>query len=257
MRKKRNRLILAAVITVSTAAIFLALVYFKIISLTGVWAAKYEIQGVDVSHYQGEIDWQQIQDAPVQFAFIKATEGSSHIDQRFAYNWQEAAKTDMCIGAYHFFSFDSPPRTQAELFIQTVGSLSGKLPPVVDVEYYGDKEKDPPDVEETVDQIKEMLAILEQHYEKKPILYTTVPVYHRYIQGQFEEYPLWIRNVYYTPDLDLDRTWMFWQYSDSTVMDGYQGKEKYIDRNVFHGTKEELDQLLATPSASPSRICVS
>ena len=86
MRKKRNCLILAAVITVSTAAIFLALVYFKIISLTGVWAAKYEIQGVDVSHYQGEIDWQQIQDAPVQFAFIKATEGSSHIDQRFAYN---------------------------------------------------------------------------------------------------------------------------------------------------------------------------
>lgn len=244
VHKKRKRWMMAAAIVVCAAVVFLALVWFKIISVTDFWAGKYEVHGVDVSHYQGEIDWQQFSQSQMQFAFIKATEGSSHIDERFLYNWQEASKTDMRIGAYHFFSFDSPPRTQAELFIQTVGTLSGKLPPVVDVEYYGDKEKNPPDVEETVGQIKEMFAILEQHYGKKPILYTTVPVYHRYIQGKFEEYPLWIRNVYYTPELDLDRTWMFWQYSDSAVMDGYQGKEKFIDRNVFHGTQAELDQLL-------------
>lgn len=244
MRRKRKRLKLAAAITVSAAAVLLVLIWCKIISLTGVWAKNYEVQGIDVSHYQGEIDWQKIQDAQMQFAFIKATEGSSHIDECFAYNWREAAKTDMCIGAYHFFSFDSPPQTQAELFIQTVGTLSGKLPPVVDVEYYGDRQKNPPDEKETVDHLKEMLGILENQYGKKPILYTTYAVYHKYIRGQFARYPLWIRNVYYTPDLDLDRAWMFWQYSDSTVMEGYQGTEKYMDRNVFHGTKEELDLLL-------------
>ncbi len=244
MRKKRKRLILAAAIAVSAAVVLLALIWYKIISLTGVWAERFEVQGVDVSHYQGEIDWQKIQDAQMQFAFIKATEGSSHIDACFAYNWREAAKTDMRIGAYHFFSFDSPPQTQAELFIQTVGTLSGKLPPVVDVEFYGDKEKDPPDEGETAENVKEMLDILERQYGNKPILYTTYAVYDKYIRGRFEEYPLWIRNVYYTPDFDLDRKWMFWQYADSTEMEGYQGKEKYIDRNVFHGTKEELDQLL-------------
>ena len=166
MRRKRKRLKLAAAITVSAAAVLLVLKWGKIISLTGVWAKNYEVQGIDVSHYQGEIDWQKIQDAQMQFAFIKATEGSSHIDECFAYNWREAAKTDMRIGAYHFFSFDSPPQTQAELFIQTVGTLSGKLPPVVDVEYYGDRQKNPPDEKETVDHLKVMLGILENQYGK-------------------------------------------------------------------------------------------
>lgn len=241
---KRKRWMMAAAIVACAAVVFLVLVWFKIISVTDFWADQYEVHGVDVSHYQGEIDWQQFSQSQMQFAFIKATEGSSHIDERFPYNWQEASKTDMRIGAYHFFSFDSPPRTQAELFIQTVGTLAGKLPPVVDVEYYGEKESDPPDVDETVENVKEMLDILEKQYGRKPILYTTYPVYRKYMRGRFEEYPLWIRNVYYTPDLDLDREWTFWQYSDSAVMDGYQGKEKFIDRNVFHGTQAELDQLL-------------
>ena len=73
--------------------------------------------------------------------FIKATEGSSFVDEHFAYNYAEARKTDLAVGAYHFFSYDSPGAAQAENFINTVAPHAGMLPPVIDVEFYGDKEK--------------------------------------------------------------------------------------------------------------------
>ncbi len=85
----------------------------------------------------------------MDFAFIKATEGSSNVDEYFKANWTNAQNSGLVIGAYHFFSFDSSAETQAENYIATVGNLNGKLPPAIDFEYYGDKEKSPPDVEST------------------------------------------------------------------------------------------------------------
>lgn len=78
-----------------------------------------------------------------------------HIDEKFEVNWQEASKTNVKIGAYHFFSFDSPGKEQAEWFIDSVGNLSGKLPPVVDIEYYGNKEANPPDEETVIENLQE------------------------------------------------------------------------------------------------------
>lgn len=100
---------------------------------------QYPVSGIDLSHYQGEVDWPVLAQQNIMFAYIKATEGSSHTDARFAYNWEESGKTDLAAGAYHFFSFDSSGDTQADHFIHTVGNRSGMLPPAVDVEYYADK----------------------------------------------------------------------------------------------------------------------
>ena len=212
------------------------------------FAQKYKVLGVDVSHYQGDIDWNTLAGQGISFAFIKATEGSSHVDEYFYDNWQAASRTNLAIGAYHFFSFDSPARTQAELYIHTAGGLSGKLAPVIDVEYYGDKAHNPPDKETVTAELKEMLSLLEEYYGVKPILYTTYTVYHRYIKGEFEEYPLWIRNVYYPPIADLKEKWTFWQYTDTAVLEGYSGVEQYIDMNAFCGSFEELEKyIIALP----------
>ena len=219
------------------------LIISKRIAITPYFASRYEVQGIDLSHYQGEVDWDQLRQSGISFAFIKATEGSRTVDERFSENWQNAAGTGLCIGAYHFFSFDSPAEDQAALYKNTVGNLDGRLPPVLDVEYYGKKEKNPPEREKTIAEIQKLLDLLEIEYQVKPILYTTYPVYHRYIQDNFDSYPLWIRNVYYKPGFDIGRDWLFWQYSDTSVMEGYQGEEPYIDRNVFAGSKEELKNL--------------
>lgn len=242
MKKKRYALILIlAVLSVVFAGILLI---NKIIKINPFFAGRYELRGIDVSHYQGVIDWEKLAEQELDFAFIKATEGSSYLDECFYDNWQAAGKTDLYIGAYHFFSFDSEGKNQAEFFINTVGNLEGKLSPVVDVEFYGDKAYNPPEKEAVVTQLGEMLSALEEHYQVKPIIYTTYTVYNQYIKGDFQEYPLWIRNVYYPPDVTLRGAWSFWQYMDTAVLEGYSGTEKYIDMNVFRGTKEELEMLL-------------
>lgn len=219
----------------------------KVIKINAIWANQYSVQGIDVSHYQGDIDWKTIEEQGIDFAYIKATEGSSSIDEKFAVNWQEAAETKMLVGAYHFFSFDSAGKTQAENYINTVGALDGKLIPVVDVEYYGNKEQNPPEKEQVIAELTDMLFLLEQEYGAKPMIYTTYKVYYKYLAGEFEEYPLWIRDVYLTPDITLHDKWTLWQYSDTAVLDGYSGVEKYIDRNVFMGNEDELE-LLVVPA---------
>lgn len=199
---------------------------------------KYPVMGVDVSNYQGDICWKDFEQQNVSFAFIKATEGSGFIDGSAAYNLSESAKTDIIVSAYHFFSFDSPGETQAENYISVVRPEDIDMPPVVDIEYYGNKKDNKPSAEETEKILRPLLEKLEQHYGVKPIIYTTLPVYNRYIKDVFSDsYPLWIRNIWCEPQL-ID--WKFWQYSDHGELYGFNGEEKYIDLNVYNGSEEEF-----------------
>ena len=205
-------------------------------------AEGYAVRGVDVSHYQGTIDWEILAGEDIEFAFIKATEGSGHVDTGFYENWSAANATELKVGAYHFFSFDSPAETQARLYIETVGALSGNLIPVVDIEFYGDKFSNPPKEEEIVAELKTMLALLEEEYGVKPMVYTTYTFYYKYLDGELDGYPLWIRNVYFSPNLNMRGDWTFWQYTDQAILEGYSGAEEHIDLNVFYGSLEELDE---------------
>lgn len=226
------------------------LIFTKRLNVNQYFASRYELRGVDVSSYQGEIDWHLLASQNIDFAFIKATEGSTHQDPKFESNWKAAAETDIAVGAYHFFSFDSPGSTQAAWFIKNMGDLSGKLVPVVDVEYYGDKAHNPPAKEEVTENLQTCLSILEEEYGKKPIIYTTYKIYRRYIKDNFSDYPLWIRNVYYPPNLDMAGRWQFWQYRDTAVLEGYIGKEKCIDLNVFYATAREFESYLISDTCN-------
>ncbi|MBQ1464566.1 MAG: glycosyl hydrolase family 25 [Ruminococcus sp.] len=200
--------------------------------------AKYPIFGVDVSHYQGDIDWSALERQGVRFTFIKATEGSGHIDESVRENLADSAKTGIKRSCYHFFSFDSPGETQAQNFISVVGADEIDMPPVVDIEYYGDKALNKPTQEETEAILSPLLEQLEAYYGCKPIIYTTLPMYIRYIRSGFTDYPLWIRSVTFEPDL---MNWKFWQYDDTGQLYGYFGEESCIDFNVYNGTEREFE----------------
>lgn len=243
--KKKCCFFAAAFLTAAAAlAVTGTQILRKKICINPMIASRYEVRGVDVSHYQGTIDWEKLAGQNLDFAMIKATEGSGHVDECFLENWRAAEKTGLCLGAYHFFSFDSEGHRQAESFIDTVGSLDGKFAPVIDVEYYGGKSSNPPKKADVVENLKSMLDVLEQHYQVKPIIYTTYTVYNEYIKGEFEDYPLWVRSIYCPPAFLFGNSWSFWQYMDTAVLEGYEGAEKYIDMNVFKGTKEELERLI-------------
>lgn len=219
---------------------------------------RYEVWGVDVSSYQGEVDWSTLRSQGVDFAFIKATEGSGTTDAYFARNWEDAQAAGVLAGAYHFFSYDSPGETQADNFIAQVPVTAGALPPVVDVEFYGDKAQRPPEREAVKEILDPLLERLESRYGQKPILYVTYRTYELYIQGEYENYPLWVTRPMLAP---MDKDWNFWQYSHSARLEGYNGKEKHIDLNVFRGSREELEDMRAAevpaypdPSVYPDPI---
>ncbi|MCK0117545.1 lysozyme [Isoptericola sp. S6320L] len=229
----------AGVLVVAVAA---ALVWEGVLWPNRLAADDYDVRGVDVSAYQGEIDWPVLAEQDLDFAFIKATEGSSHVDERFAANWAGAQETDLLVGAYHFLSFESPGAGQAAHLIEQVPAAPGTLPPVVDVEYYGDFAADPPSVTELRGILDPMLDALEEHYGAPPIIYTTQEVREVYLGAEYDRYPLWIRSVALTPEVPR-RDWEFWQYSDRDVLDGYAGEETHIDMNVFDGSLEDLRAL--------------
>ena len=237
--KRIRRIALGLLILLTAAVAALALLRWRGLLLLPqeptpqVW----EVFGVDVSAYQGEVDWVRLAEQGVDFAFCKATEGSGYADATFPRNWAGAQAAGVMVGAYHFFSYDSPGETQADNFIAQVPVTPGALPPVVDIEFYGDKLQNPPEREEVRAILDPLLERLEAHYGQKPILYVTYRSYALYIRGEYRDYPLWVSRPLLAP---LDKAWTFWQYSHSARLEGYRGSEERIDLNVFRGSMEEL-----------------
>lgn len=224
--------------------LFGILIYQRKIIVNRPSKEEYPVRGVDVSYYQGKIDWQILAQEDIDFAFIKATEGSSHVDIKFEENWEQSGKTGLKRGAYHFFSFESSGKAQAEHFISVVPKTAGDLAPVVDIEFYGDRFHNRPDVEKTRRELQSLLDTLEAHYGTAPVIYATESSYSAYVRGAFDRYPLWIRNVYFSPNMGMPGKWTFWQYDSEAKLQGYSGEEEYIDLNVFYGSEKEWDKFL-------------
>lgn len=201
-------------------------------------ADEYPVRGIDISYYQGEINWNELaEDDHVSFAFIKATEGSNHQDERFTENWNNARKAGVYVGAYHFISFESSPETQAENFISIVPKQANSLPPVLDLELYNEEiMMDPPSKEKVHEVLDILSAKLEEYYEVKPIIYTSSSLYFKYLMGSYGSYDLWISNTSCEPFSD----WAFWQYSFEGMLPGFAMDNIPVDLNVFNGSEQDF-----------------
>ena len=187
----------------------------------------------------------KLKEQNIEFIYIKATEGSGSQDNRFVENWENAKKAGLLSGAYHFFSYDSKGETQAENFIKTVGSnMNGRLIPVVDVEYYGDKEQNPPEKEDVIRELSIYLKMLENEYGVKPMIYTRADICRKYLKGEFDEYKKWISSLYTPLSWNYQDDWYIWQYLNRGELEGYTGGEKYIDLNVFNKDKNIEDLIV-------------
>lgn len=201
----------------------------------------YEIRGIDISHYQGDVDWDQLQNAmiekcPIRFIVMKATEGSSKIDPSFKYNFRQALEYGYIRGAYHFWSNRSSARQQAYFFLNNVPLESGDLPPVLDVEH---KPKDK-SVEDFQQDILTWLHIVEDKYHVKPIIYTYYKFKKQYLDTPvFDDYPYWIAH-YYVDKIEYQGEWKFWQHTDAGKLPGIKG---YVDFNIYNGSFYDLKKL--------------
>jgi lysozyme len=210
----------------------------------------YPIHGIDVSKYQGEIDWNAVANSGVKFAWIKATEGGDHLDERFQANWQGAKLAGIPHGAYLFAYWCRAPMDEAVWFEQNVPVETDALPPVLDVEPTPDSRTCRRRLERdaTIADMKVMLEEMERHFGKRPIIYTSVDFYRAILAGgAFADYPIWVRSTKHNPAVPYgDRDWKFWQYrADGTV----PGIEGYVDRNAFAGDQTQWQAFLAAQPA--------
>lgn len=197
----------------------------------------FSVHGIDVSHYQQQVDWQKVAGQGVEFAFIKATEGRTFQDSLFCKNWDAMKNAGIKRGAYHFFRPGTPAADQAQHFIQTIDLAHGDLPPVLDVEVMDGY---PDSV--LLDGVKEWLRIVEEKYLVKPVLYTNQRFFNQHFAENLHGYPVWIArySAWRTPNLDEGHSWRFWQYGNRGRLVGIEGD---VDFNVFNGSRSDLDQL--------------
>lgn len=200
---------------------------------------QFNIRGMDVSHHQGQIKWDQISPNKIQFVYIKASEGGDYRDPRFQDNWLAAREQGLWVGAYHVFRLCRDGQLQAENFIRTVPNKANSLPPVMDLEYdsacLSHMQK-----EALLKQIKVMHDRLQKHYGKTPVIYTTPNFYHMILIGSFQKTPIWIRSYQAQPQLK-DREWTFWQHSNQGKI---KGIDTAVDLNVFQGNAQAWQDFL-------------
>lgn len=202
------------------------------------------LPGIDVSHWQGTVDWQRVAGDGVAFAFIKATEGGDYVDPQFVANWDGAARAGVLRGAYHFFRPQTDAAAQAQQFLRTVGVRAGDLPPVLDVEV-----TDGRSAAQIAAGVRTWLEIVESATGRRPILYTRASFWTAQMGAGFGAYPLWVAHygaVEPAVPSGWDR-WTFWQHSDAGRVAGISGD---VDLNWFAGDAADLQAFARTGASA-------
>lgn len=209
-------------------------------------AAPCTYNGIDISHHQGEIDWKKVSaDTCLQFVYIKATEGATHCDTRYANNILAARSHDLLVGSYHYFTMGSNPEEQMENFKKMVAKDSQDLIPMIDVELYKNKKgyhigkyyvKNKKHRAAIVKNLGRLLSLFEKEYGVKPMIYCTPNSYNKLIKDNFEGYKLYVGR-YTATDSGVPNT-TIWQYSENGTINGIS---KDCDIAKFtNGTIEDI-----------------
>jgi lysozyme len=177
------------------------------------------LPGIDVSHYQGEVDWQAVALSGVRFAFIKATDGSDDVDPRFARNWAGARAAGIVRGAYHFLRPGLDAKRQAAHLLSVVAMDDMALPPALDVEI-----TDGLDAAALQDGIGAWLETVRSALGCRPVVYTDPSFWRSSVAADFSGYPLWLACYDSEPEVPPSwQAWTFWQHNDAGEVNGIPG----------------------------------
>jgi GH25 family lysozyme M1 (1,4-beta-N-acetylmuramidase) len=209
-------------------------------ALTRACATAGTLRGIDVSYYQGTIDWDRVKDDGVEFAFIRVSDGLANPDSKFARNWAEAKRVGLRRGAYQYFRPNRDATAQADLLLGRMGALeAGDLPPVIDVETSGGLSS-----RSVASRVHTWLDHVESQTGVTPIIYTGPYFWRDSVGGPSfgAEHPLWV--AHYTTGCPLVpnpwNKWTFHQFTESGRVSGISGG---VDTNRFDGTAADLDAL--------------
>lgn len=204
----------------------------------------HQVHGIDISRWQGDINWGQVRGAGISFVMIKATEGGDHSDPMFQRYWREAGAARIPRGAYHYYYFCRSGAEQAAWFIRNVPRERGALPPVIDLEWTNSRtcpRRPPP--HEIKREAEIFMQIVGQHYGQRPLIYTTVDFYKDNQLGTMRA-EFWLRSVADHPRARYPgQRWTFWQYTGTGSVPGIRGD---VDLNAFVGSSADWARWLQT-----------
>lgn len=242
-KKKKSNNKLKSITLVSTLIILsLALGYYfykkSIIANTFKENSKYQVKGIDVSHHNPILDWAEVKRQNINFTYIKATEGITHDDRNYPYNYKLAKENNIKIGSYHFYNFGISGREQAKHFIRIAKCHSGDLIPAIDVEH---SPANPYSTDTTFIKsvIKELLVMeneLYEYYGVHPIIYTNTDCYKLYIKNFFPNNLIWISSLNKEPNENI-KNWIIWQFTHTGELNGIVGD---LDLNYFRYNFDDL-----------------
>ncbi|MEP5154674.1 GH25 family lysozyme [Planktotalea sp.] len=209
--------------------------------------ATFPVHGIDAARFQGQMNWRQIRQEGVRFAWLKATEGGDLLDPEFKANWRAAKRARVPVGAYHFYYFCTDPDTQAKWFIKNVPRLRGGLPPVLDLEWnpFSPTCTLRPPAAEVRRVTKRFTDIVERHYQTRVVVYTALDFWEANNVAQYKR-DFWLRSTAkHVEQRFTYRDWRFWQYTSTGVINGI---EKEVDINCFNGTEAKWKSWLSSRS---------
>ena len=212
---------------------------------------NWDKQGIDVSHYQGEIDWERVaNETNIKFVYIKATEGSSHKDTLYHRNTEQARRAGIAVGSYHYFHPNVPVAVQYNNFMSLVDPSTQDLIPVIDIEEKGRKPS-----KQICDSLDKFSSMVLAQWGTRPIIYTHQRFYNYLLQRSFDDHILWIARygAYQfkpTPSLEDDRECTIWQYSNRGVVEGIKG---FVDLNTLDEGVNINDIMLKRRFRKPNR----
>lgn len=189
------------------------------------------LHGLDMSHYQGRISWQDVASDPHSgYIYLKATEGASLVDDTYEYNFREARKVGLKVGSYHFFRANVSAKEQFENFMSVVDKSKQDLLPLIDVEILPRGIS----IYQFHARLEDFLKMVEKEFGKKPMIYTGKNFYNKYFaDSKFKKYKFMI--AAYTidePVLDNDDDYLIWQYTGKGSAKGVRG---HVDMSRFRG----------------------
>ncbi|MFO0593458.1 MAG: GH25 family lysozyme [Polyangiaceae bacterium] len=234
------------------------------------------IQGIDVSKYQGVIDWHAV--APkIGFAFVRSTMDEALVDPKLDRNRKALADAGMIRGYYHFAHPEKPAAVQAKHACDTLGPLSaGELDLVLDLEWTHRGETpaswSPDDTKLMQAWTREFVAAVQSACPgRNVVIYTRFNFWSQYLGGMAPPAgcPLWIAEYRQTSTPPADPTtweawalarppkssapwpaWAFWQFSSKALLPGIGGG---VDANLFQGTMDDLRRLAHLAPEAPVR----
>ncbi|MBR6284098.1 MAG: glycoside hydrolase family 25 protein [Muribaculaceae bacterium] len=184
--------------------------------------------GIDISSHQGDIDWTKVaSDKYIRFVYIKATEGATYRSSHYRRNVEGAHRHGLLVGSYHYVTSTSAIDAQARNFIMQAPRHTQDLIPMLDVEERGSWSRS-----QLIDSVARFAQLLEKHYGRKPMIYSTIDFYNKNLAPHFNKYPLYIgRYSSQAPSINWQGSYTVWQFTENGIIPGI---DAYVDLCHYH-----------------------